>query len=215
MQIVNKNLNLKEFESYVKTNSFSPNDPNKLVIHHTWKPTKESWAGERTLIGIKNHYEAKGWSAGPHLFIAEDGIWLFTPMYREGVHAGVLNANSIGIEVVGDYDDKVWSGETLNNAVGAIRILMGHLNLSLDDIYFHRDVSAKTCPGKMITKQWLFNQLKMNDKAPDWAKEALEWNEKHKIMKNENPNDPVTRAELAVVAKRLVDLLIDTLSKIK
>lgn len=160
MDIINQRLTLQQFQEYVRGFSFNPNNPNKLVIHHTWRPTKDGWQGERTMGGLKRYYEGKGWTSGPHLFIAEDGIWLFTPMNKIGIHAGSLNLNSIGIEVVGDYDREVWSGNTKSNALGTIKILMNRLGLTNNEIYFHRDVSSKSCPGHAITKEWLFAELK-------------------------------------------------------
>jgi N-acetylmuramoyl-L-alanine amidase CwlA len=164
MQIINHRLNLEEFKTYVRQYNFGPSPANKLVIHHTWRPTASTWRGQRTIYGLKRYYEGKGWSSGPHLFIAEDGIWLFSPMNRDGIHAGPLNRRSIGIEVVGDYNRELWSGNTKLHALGAIRILMDRLKLTEKDIYFHRDVSPKTCPGKMISKGWLFREMKKDFK---------------------------------------------------
>lgn len=159
MEIINKRLMLNEFRDYVKGYYFGSLPANKLVIHHTWRPTRESWAGERTILGLKRYYEGKEWKVGPHLFIAEDGIWLFTPMRKDGIHAGSLNPRSIGIEVVGDYNSEKWSGQTKINTLGAIKALMERLNLTENEIFFHRDVSPKSCPGWAITKEWLFKEL--------------------------------------------------------
>ena len=125
----------------------------------TSKPTQADWTGQRSIDGLKAYYERKGWPAGPHLFVAEDGIWLFLPMRKDGIHAGILNSRSIGIEVVGEYDTQVWSGRTKANALGVIKALMDQLELSQGQIFFHRDVSGKTCPGSAITKEWLFSEL--------------------------------------------------------
>jgi len=159
MEIVNRRLSLGEFRTYISTYDFGTLPAHRLVIHHTWKPTKESWAGQRSIDGLKAYYEKKKWPAGPHLFVAEDGIWLFSPMRQNGIHAGKLNPRSIGIEVVGDYDHEVWSGQTKTNALGVIKSLMGQLNITQDQLFFHRDVSPKTCPGSAITKEWLFAEL--------------------------------------------------------
>jgi hypothetical protein len=159
MDIINKLLSVAEFKDYVRGFDFGPLMPDKLVIHHTWKPTKADWKGQRSIMGLKGYYEKKGWSAGPHLFVAEDGIWLFSPMNHDGIHVGSLNHLSIGMEVVGDYDTEVWSGATKTNALGAIKILLNRLNLGNGQLFFHRDVSSKTCPGKAITKEWLFAEL--------------------------------------------------------
>jgi hypothetical protein len=161
MEIINKKLSLEEFKGYVRNYNFSEIQPDKLVLHHTWRPTQNTWNGEHSIMGLKRYYEGKNWPAGPHLFIAEDGIWLFSPMDRDGIHAGELNRNSIGIEVVGDYDDGVWEGSTKENALGAIKVLMEKLNLSQDAIYFHSDVSDKTCPGQAITRDWLKKELEI------------------------------------------------------
>lgn len=159
MEIIQKRLSLAEFRSYVAAYDFGPLPPDKLVVHHTWKPTKEQWQGERSILGLKGYYERKGWTAGPHLFVAEDGIWLFSPMRHNGIHASTLNPRSVGIEVVGNYDNIRWSGETKKNALGVIRVLMQQLSIFENGVFFHRDVSAKTCPGTAITKAWLFHEL--------------------------------------------------------
>ena len=149
MKIVNKKLSIKEFEKYVAKKDFGTLPPTFLVIHHTYRPTVKTWNGSRTIQGLKTFYEDKGWSAGPHLFIAEDGIWLFTDMYDVGIHAGAGNGTlksgySIGIEVVGNYDNKVWEGETYKNTVGAIKALQEKLNIPDKEIMFHRDYRLKS-----------------------------------------------------------------------
>jgi len=37
---------------------------------------------------------------------------------------------------------------------------MDSLDIPEEEIYFHRDVSIKTCPGTAITKEWLLEELK-------------------------------------------------------
>ena len=164
-----RKLSLEEFKNYVKHYNFGTKPPKFMVIHHTWNPTKENWDGINTIHGLDKYYrEEKGWNGkGPHLFIADDGIWLFTPMYEIGIHAGNGNGSinhpdgySIGIEVVGNYDNKVWSGKTKENAVGAILALQEQLNISDEKIKLHRDFSKKTCPGKNITKSYILYLLK-------------------------------------------------------
>ncbi len=159
ISIINRRLDLHEFRDYVATYDFGTEPANKLVIHHTWRPTKDGWGGARSIGGLKRYYEGKGWPAGPHLFIADDGIWLFSPMRKDGIHAGELNHRSIGIEVVGDYDEEKWTGKTKENVLGVIKVLMTQLGIDKQNIFFHRDVSPKSCPGHAITKDWLFAEL--------------------------------------------------------
>lgn len=159
ISIINRRLDLHEFRDYCAGYNFGTQPADKLVVHHTWRPTRSSWNSATSIQGLKRYYEGKGWPAGPHLFVAEDGIWLFSPMRANGIHAGELNHRSIGIEVVGDYDQEKWSGKTKENALGVIKVLMNQLGIDKQHIFFHRDVSSKSCPGRAITKEWLFAQL--------------------------------------------------------
>ncbi|PIR78060.1 MAG: hypothetical protein COU28_03725 [Candidatus Magasanikbacteria bacterium CG10_big_fil_rev_8_21_14_0_10_36_16] len=51
MEIINQKINKDQFTSYVNSKDFGPKPPNKLVIHHTWSPTKEEWNGQNTING--------------------------------------------------------------------------------------------------------------------------------------------------------------------
>ncbi|MBU0727229.1 N-acetylmuramoyl-L-alanine amidase [Patescibacteria group bacterium] len=213
MEIINRKLDLHEFEDYLSSYYFGAQPANKLVIHHTWRPTKEQWQGQISINGLKSYYEGKGWSAGPHIFVAEDGIWLFSPMRKDGIHAGALNHLSIGIEIVGDYDNEKWEGKTKYNALGTIKALMFYLHLENKDILFHRDASPKSCPGWAITKEWLFAELASFRKLPRipsispaieeisapipeeevmvpiWATDAVSFVLKHRLFEIRNQDD--------------------------
>lgn len=184
MLIVGKGLSREEFTQYVGAFDFGSIPPTSLVLHHTWRPRKTEWKGYSSVLSLKKYYEGLGWKAGPHAFVAEDKIWLFTPMDEIGIHAGEGNATwetntgkifqgfakptgakllscSLGLEIVGDYDNEVWSCETYKNAVHVIKTLMAKLNISIDKVFFHRDFPSahKSCPGTAITKDWVKAQL--------------------------------------------------------
>ncbi|MBU0706507.1 N-acetylmuramoyl-L-alanine amidase [Patescibacteria group bacterium] len=188
MDIINRRLDLHEFIDYIAGYNFGTEPADKLVIHHTWRPTKDQWKGAVSIQGLKNYYEGKAWPAGPHLFVADDGIWLFSPMRSDGIHAGELNHRSIGIEVVGDYDNEKWTGKTKENALGVIKCLMNQLGIDKQNIFFHRDVSSKSCPGKAITKAWLFEELG-EVRIPIWATEAVTWVNQNHLFEVRNDED--------------------------
>lgn len=78
-----------------------------VVVHHTYRPSAETWNGKASLLNIQAHYRnAYGWTAGPHIFAAPDGIWISTPLSTPGIHAGQGNGwggkHTIGVEVVHD-----------------------------------------------------------------------------------------------------------------
>lgn len=240
MKYLGGNKTLSEFRSYVQQKDFGSIPPNEIVIHHTWRPTKEQWKGRNSLEGIRDYYVSKGWAAGPHLFIAEDGIWLFTDMYDVGIHAGEGNATwktptgrivkgysggwgaklqsySIGIEVVGDYDTDVWTGETKKNTLGAIKVLLETLGLEYEDISFHRDYSSKSCPGHAITKEWLIRELQglasdgtptanINTAEPSpWAVDGWEWQKKNSFDLTVHPRQEVTAEWVFAILKSYED----------
>ena len=105
-------------------------------------------------------YESKGWLSGPHLFIAPEGIWLFTDIKIQGTHANAGNKGSIGIEMVGRYDKKLPAGKICENTKTALEVLLTKFNLKPKDIHFHREYNPKkSCPGKAITKKWVRSEL--------------------------------------------------------
>ena len=225
--IIGKGLTLDEFRRYAKGYDYGKIKPSGLVIHHTWKPTKAEWRGDISIEGLRKYYESKGWSAGPHLFIAEDGIWLFTPMKDVGIHAGAGNSTyswgrltgyTIGIEVVGDYDTEKWSGKTKENALGAIQMLMTQFAISTEKVTFHRDwTNQKTCPGSAITKDWLFAELAKLDsegsfvspqgQPSEWAKEGWDWFRENNFDRSVSPSQNVSAEAVAVYLKKLHDLV--------
>ena len=161
MNIINKKLSKEEFIEYVKAYNFT-RSIHKLVLHHTYIPTLKTWKGEDTILAMKRYYERKKWSAGPHIYVAND-IWLFTDFNTQGIHAGRGNYRSIGIEMIGNYWHKKPQEKVLENTISVLKILEEKLGLDLrEDLYFHRDFAFKLsgCPGWAISKKWILNLLK-------------------------------------------------------
>lgn len=125
--------------------------PRKTVYHNTYKPTQAEWAGLPTLNGIANYYrDTNRWDRGPHLFLATgtraDGIYVMTPPWLEGIHAGACNDVAWGVENVGDYQHTPMSDAQLQLLVEAVAVL--HLwGGAPAEIDAHRDCMQRTCPG--------------------------------------------------------------------
>lgn len=161
MKIVNKPFTLPELPAYLATLQKSSWKPKYIVIHHTAAPSlrqRPHGFTSQHMLNIQDFYEGKGWSAGPHIFTDEDQAWMFTPLTQRGVHAVSFNSNSIGIEMLGDYDvEDPWTGRglaTLQNTAAVVKLLMKKYGLTKNDIRFHRDdpKTNKSCPGKKISK---------------------------------------------------------------
>lgn len=156
--------NVAEFETYLAT---LPSTvlawASGVTIHHSYNPTLKQWhqsTPKAMLDGMAHYYQytvdnGAGWTAGPHLFIADDGIYTMTPLSQPGVHATICNPHFVGCEVVGDYNEHYWSPATEYNVLGVTCALLRkeHVtNVSLDTVKGHRECnSPKTCPGTAIS----------------------------------------------------------------
>ena len=123
----------------------------RVTIHHTWKPTVDQWRGRRSMDALERFYRLKGWPSGPHLFIAPDGLWAGTPLSTPGTHAGSCNRDSIGIEIVGDYDRQTWDVGLRERVYQILVLLLHWLGATETAIRGHRECLAnKSCPGTAI-----------------------------------------------------------------
>jgi hypothetical protein len=153
MQIDGRRMAVEEFRQHVAGLKIGP--VNAVVIHHTAIPDEKSWRGTATMLAMKSYYEGLGWDSGPHLFVAADGIWLFTPLTQDGT--GVVNHNAMTrhIEIVGNYTDHLPAGTTLTNAVSAAAIILAKCGLAPDHLYMHRQLQGDTqCPGEVFASKW-------------------------------------------------------------
>ncbi len=164
--MIGKALTIAQWNEYIANYQFGSLPVKHVVLHHTWKPNLQQWGGLRSMQGMQKFYAGKGWYAAPHIYVAPDGIWLFTPISQIGIHAGVGNGShgqgwySIGVEMVGDYDralptSNVW--EQSKAVMAGISRKLGIAPAAL--IKFHREYSPKSCPGWAITTPWVVAEL--------------------------------------------------------
>src|SRR4051812_28639705 len=153
-------LTAPAFATYVASYNFGRIPPSYVVLHHTAIPSTlvnrfpsgAVWDADerglseaqiyqkrtRQLDNLRNFYrDTLGWDRGPHLFIDEKYIWLFTPMNAVGIHAKEGNSYtlggklhySIGIEVVGYYEDKPWPAPVAANVRAALHAISTRLGI--------------------------------------------------------------------------------------
>jgi len=170
---INKRLDLAGWESYCAAYQFGPLAPSRVVLHHTLVPRLDQWAGLATMRGMQRYYAGKGWTSGPHIYTGPDGIWLATPMSRVGIHAGVGNGSvrqgwySIGLEMVGDYDQTKPAGEVWRNTLAVLAGLSQRLGIPIRRLLaFHRDYTTqKSCPGRAVTKEWVWSEVEARQRT--------------------------------------------------
>lgn len=167
---------IKDFEVYLQTVP-RPYWADAVVLHHTWKPTLESWRGSATMRGMHRYYTNElGWSRYPHLFIAatgniHEGVWLGNNLQHQGIHARGANDHSIGIEVVGNFDKRPWTPGVAYWVYEVLKLVVDWLDIDPKNVIGHREVpSPKTCPGRMvdmnIVRGELARQLRGDSQTP-------------------------------------------------
>jgi N-acetylmuramoyl-L-alanine amidase len=157
--IVGKGFSASDFGNYVQTVKLASWHPQFIVLHNTYIPTLANWhsvSGETRMQNLQTYYrDVQHWSGGPHLFVADDLIWVFTPLDTPGVHSPSWNAISWGVELVGDYSTEDFSPAVQANAASALASLHGLAGLSPDTLRLHKEdpkTSHRNCPGKNIIK---------------------------------------------------------------
>lgn len=208
-------LTAAEFTNYLASYDFGAIKPDQVVLHNTANPDA-SWAAlgtsdrtywdrdeaglsltairnkrNRQLDAIKSYYVGLGWDAGPHLFIDDRWIWLFTPLDTVGIHAKEGNSYTalgklhytIGIEVIGWYGKVAWPFAIQTMVRSAVQSLQKRLG-TFEIVYrqapphrpaahqgsvaFHYDYNKPACPGAKITPAWAISVLQAQSSSlPD------------------------------------------------
>lgn len=120
-------------------------------------------AGAQRMRNFESYYrDEQHWSAGPHLFVADDLIWVFSPLTTPGVHSPSWNAISWGIEMVGGYDQEAFSPAVRENTIDALATLHVWLGIDPAGLRFHKEdprTTHKNCPGKNVVKTDMLARL--------------------------------------------------------
>jgi hypothetical protein len=183
--IVGKPFTAPDFRKYVAKQSFMTWRPRFVVVHNTAIPSFAKWhdyTGEQRMRGLEHFYrDERGWSAGPHLFVADDFIWVFTPLITSGVHSPSWNSFSWGVEVVGDYETEALSPPVEANVIDAIATLHAAAGLDPQGMRAHREdpLTTHQCPGRHLDVAHLRDQVRAElarriegDHTPDERSEA-------------------------------------------
>lgn len=164
--VVARGFTQAEFQTYVDSLSLQW-IPDFCVLHNTAIPTFAQWhdvPGARRMAGLVGYYrDDQHWSGGPHLFVADDLIWVFTPLTVPGVHAPSWNDRSWGIEMVGDYDHEELPIPLFDNAIHALATLCHKINQPAETIRFHKEdplTTHRNCPGAKVEKDEVVSMVR-------------------------------------------------------
>lgn len=167
--IVGKSFSAAEFDAYCHTLTWSAWRPSFIVLHNTGVPSLAQRPKGLTRTHIANletfYRDTNKWSAGPHLFIDDRQIWVFTPLTLSGVHSPSWNSLALGIEMLGDFEKEPFdSGRGLavqKNAVAAMGSLSAVLGLDPLTMRLHKEDPKTThaCPGKTVRKLTVIQEV--------------------------------------------------------
>lgn len=160
--IVGQSFSPKQFQVYCKSLVWTSWRPSFIVLHNTAIPSLAQRPVGLTAQHIKNlevfYRDKQKWSAGPHLFIDDKQIWVFTALTESGVHSPSWNKVAIGIEMLGDYEKEAFTNgrglKVNNNTISAMATICSVLGIEPQTMKLHREDPNTThaCPGKNVKK---------------------------------------------------------------
>ena len=160
MNIVGKQLTPAEFAAYVEEIKLGSAGwkPAFIVRHNTGSPTlaqRPAGLTPQHLLNLADYYDGLGWHAGPHLFVDDVHISVFSSLLHPGVHSPSWNNVSFGVEQLGDFGVEDYNtGRGLavqKNAVAAFAVLSHFAGIdshSMRDHYEDPKTTHRDCPGK-------------------------------------------------------------------
>jgi hypothetical protein len=167
--IIGQSFNPDTFDAYCSQLKWNTWRPSFIVLHNTAIPNLATRPNGLTLKHIKGlevfYRDIQKWSAGPHLFIDDKQIWVFTPLTVSGVHSPSWNSSSLGIEMLGDYlKESFTSGRSLKVrqiAIKAMVSLNSVLGIDPHTMKLHREdpLTTHICPGSAVRKLEIMQEV--------------------------------------------------------
>ena len=168
--IVGASFSPAGFDQYCHSLHWLQWRPSFVALHNTEVPTLNQRPDGLTrahILGLEAYYrDEQGWSAGPHLFVDDRQIWVFTPLTVSGVHSPCFNKVALGVEMLGNYDTEAFDTgrgrKVQTNTVAALATLHAVLGLDPATLKLHKEDACTThkhCPGKNVKKAAVIAQV--------------------------------------------------------
>ena len=161
--IVCRHFTPEEFDAYCHTLQWTAWRPSFVVLHNTAIPNlaqRPNGLTEKHIRGLEAYYrDEMQWRAGPHLFIDDRQIWVFTPLTVSGTHSPSWNKLALGVEMLGDYNVEAFDAgrglQVKENTIAALATLHAILGIDPQTMRLHKEDprTDHDCPGQNIHKQ--------------------------------------------------------------
>ena len=168
--IVGNSYSAEDFDTYCHTLQWTGWRPSFIALHNTAAPSlaqRPDGLTRQHISNLEGYYrDQQKWKSGPHLFIDDKQIWVFTPLTMSGTHSPSWNKTALGIEMLGDYDKEAFNSgrgqQVQKNAVAAIATLSAVLGLDPATMKLHKEDTATNhaCPGKNVKKAEFIKAVK-------------------------------------------------------
>jgi hypothetical protein len=149
--------------------------PAFITLHNTSSPDLKLWMSwspqkrRQYIVNVQDYYEHKlGWRGGPHFFVPpEEDICAFgfNDLMAAGTHASCFNNLSIGIEMVGEFDNERFDtgpgAQVPDNAIYLMALLHNKIGITplpyaydQRGLHFHVECQRDNhdCPGSYVHK---------------------------------------------------------------
>lgn len=198
--------------------------PQYIFIHHTavsWQKNPDQWKATNEYHKNKNWGTAAkplwtpisslGFYGGYNYEVAANGsVHQFrkdgevtVAQYQKDMNDG----RAISICLDGEFDSELPTEEQKKAVAELLQIKMKAYNIPITNVFCHRHVAPKTCPGSKLPDDiyHYFVPMNPNPLPSDWAKQAWQWLiDQGIIQPNSNPQDTVTKEWIGVVLYRLL-----------
>jgi len=134
----------------------------RIVIHYT--ASKD--VGIET---IRAWHKARGWKdVGYHKIIRQDGsIENGRAENERGAHAGNYNEGSLGVVLTGSNQEIWYPAKAQYDSLNKVlRQWISTYSIVKEQIFFHRELSATSCPGRLDKKR-ILRELEIGEIQPE------------------------------------------------
>ena len=168
--IIGESFSPEKFDTYCHSLQWTAWRPAFVVLHNMAIPSLAQRPAGLTRQHLSNleafYRDTQGWKPGPHLFVDDRQIWVFTPLTVSGTHSPSWNKLAFGVEMLGNFSSEAFdSGRGVavrKNAVAALSTLHAVLGIDPRTLKLHREDEATThhdCPGKNVRKDDVIREI--------------------------------------------------------
>lgn len=204
--------------------------PKYIFIHHTavsreknpdqWQATNAYHKGKNwgtpmkpiytpvSSLGLYGGYNYEVSASGSVKQFRVDGEETVAQYQPFGNVKNLNDGSAISICLDGNFDIELPTEEQKKAVAKLIAQKMEQYKIPKQNVFCHRKVAPKTCPGLKLPSDiynyFISMENNTSNEIPEWAKESAEKAKNKGVIKDwSNPNAPVSKAELAKILDNL------------